>query len=346
MAIEDKDIEVLLAVGVTAVFDMDPNRKDGPRAKTIIRGWRKPTHIMVDRPKSQTGGYAPLQEGQKCVMRYLHEGQACAFDSMVLDWDSRRYNPYLRIAWPKSVNHVPFRKHERIKLQLPCEVLWPDGAATTESIRDMSSGGCGVFANKTIENGGVLRMSFQLPDGSNIQQMRAIVRNSRDTGSGFLLGLEFINGQEQAENDIAFFVTTTLDRRRTDAGVTGPAQRVLVMDDNADTCSRFKRNFDNRGIEVIVAANAVDGMYRLRMSPPTAIIVSQTLPDLAGTEVCRAIKMHDDFKVLPVFVYGGDAGELGKQVKEAGGEAYFPPSLTLAPDVVRAVTQLLNAKGA
>ncbi|HPO15243.1 MAG TPA: PilZ domain-containing protein [Candidatus Hydrogenedentes bacterium] len=344
MAIEDKDIETLLAVGVTAVFDMEPNRKDGPRAKTIIRGWRKPTHIMLDRPKSQTGGYAPLQEGQKCVLRYLHEGQACAFDSMVLDWDARRYNPYLRIAWPKSVNHVPFRKHERIKLQLSSEILWPDGSVTTESVRDLSAGGCGLYASKTIDNGGIVRMNFQLPDGSNVQHMRAIVRNTRETGSGFLLGLEFIEGQEQAENDITFFVTTTLERRRTDTGGSTQIHRVLVIDDNTDTSGRLKRNFDNRGMEVVVAANAVDGMYRLRMSPPTAVVVCQTLPDLAGVEVCRMIKIHEDFKSLPVFVYGGDGGDVGKRTKEVGGEAYFPPSLTLAPDVVRAVTQALSNK--
>ncbi len=344
LAFEERNVEAYLAVGIVAVFDLEPHRKDGPRCKTIFRGWRRPNHVMVDRPKAASGsGYAALQEGQSCVVRYLYEGQACAFDSMILDWDARHYNPYLRIAWPKQIEHVAFRKHERIKLQLTCGMEWPDGEKTTGSLRDLSMGGCGAVCGRAPQPGDSLALSFALPDGTSIAGLSAVVRGVREVGAeSWLIGCEYGPGQEALKNNLAFFVTSTLERRRTDNVNPARPERLLIVDDNADLSQRLKRNFETRGFEVVLADNAVDAMYRLRMTPPSAVVLSQTLSDLTGLDVCRVLKRHEDFAQLPVYVYGGEPDDMEGQVRNAGGTGYFPPSLTLAPDMARTLLQTLK----
>lgn len=344
MAFEEKNVEAYLAVGVTAVFDLDPNRKDGPRCKTVVRGWRKPGHIMVDRPKSASGlGFAALQEGQPCVVRYLHEGQACAFDSMILEWDTRHYNPCLRIAWPKRIEHVAFRKYERIKLQISCIIEWPNGVKSEGGLRDLSMGGCGVVCDCPPPHEGTVALSFVLPDGTSITGLRTTVRSERELGpNAWFMGCEYQPGQESDENNLAFFVTSTLERCRSGTDCESRSQRVLIVDSNPDMSQRIRRNLETRGFEVVLADNTVDAMYRLRMTPPAAVLLSQTLSDLAGLEVCRVIKTHKDMNTLPVYVYGGEPNNLEVLVREAGGTGYFPPALTLAPEIARTLALVLK----
>jgi len=343
---EDKDIERFLSVGNNIMFHTEPNRKDGPRYKTIIRGWRKSDHILLDRPKTQTGAFVALSEGQSCVMRFLVEGRACAFDSYVLNWDTTRQHPYMRIRWPKSLQYVNFRRFERLKLQLPCSIQWPGlDTATNEEIRDMSIGGCGIQASCGCPESSTLLVSFTLPDGSHLQDLKTQVCNVRQVGEHYQLGCRFEEGQEYVTNDIAFFVTSTLDRQR----ISSPedrisdraTERVLIMDDNEQIGARLKRGFEQRGFEALLAGNVVDGMCRLRMSLPVAVVVSETMKDLSGIDIIRIIRNVEDFATTLVYLYGGQDDQLEDRAGVVGAAGYFPPTMTMAPDIVLDVSQEL-----
>lgn len=341
MPTEEKDIERFLSVGNSIMFHTDSNRKDGPRYKTVIRGWRKLDHILLDRPKAPNGAFAALNEGQNCVMRFLAEGRACAFDSYVLNWDAIRQHPYMRIRWPKSVQYVNFRRFERLKLQVVCSVQWADSSSSQEEIRDLSIGGCGVQSAHVCSEGEVMLLTFSLPDGSHIEELKTQVCNVRPVGEQYLLGCRFVEGQEYVTNDIAFFVTSTLDRQRIFMAEERPAQRILIVDDNETVGARLKRGFEQRGYEALLAANVVDGMCRLRMSSPIAVLVSETMKDLAGLEICRIIRRVEDFQKTLLYLYGGQESWLADRAKEMGIDGYFPPVVTMAPDIILDVSQVL-----
>jgi CheY-like chemotaxis protein len=266
-------------------------------------------------------------------VRYLQDGQACAIDTRIIDWDTRRHSPYLRTTWPDEVQYVSFRKFERIRLQMFCTVLWPGNVTTTEEIRDLSIGGCGVQATRPSEEGDVLMLSFELADGTHIQGISAVVRNVRDANGRYFLGCEFEDGQDYAESNIAFYVTSTLERRNAASGSERPMQRVLIVDSDIDTAIRLKQNFEQQGCEAVLAHNTVDAMYRLRMSPPAAMIISEELHDLSGAAVCGIIKRNADFEALPVYVYGGHDEGLADLAKRAGAKGYFPPTISMVPDL-------------
>jgi CheY-like chemotaxis protein len=343
MATERKNVERFMEVGAVAMLHTEPHRKDGPRFRTVFRGWRKSVHVLLDRPKTELGSFVSLHEGQPCVMRFLHEGRACAFDTQVIDWDTRRVNPYLRIRWPQSLEYIGFRKFERIKLASPCVLVLNDGQRLNAELVDLSLGGCGITCNSPVTAGMCLTFSFTMPDGMVVENVDIIVRNVRESAEQFLLGAQFLPGQDIIENDVAFYVTNSLERARAEQGdLLTP--RILIIDDNQDQMAKLKENFEAQGYSVLLANNTVEGIFRMRMSNPLAAVISAEMSDLPGIDLCRLLKANRQFEHLPVFVYGGQGEALNQRVQEVGGERYFPKSPAMIPEiafeVARQVTQV------
>lgn len=317
------NIESLLAVGTALVFHIDPNRKDSPRLPSAIRGWHKSSQILVDRPRTISGSYALMHENQRCVARYVIEGKACAFDTQVIDWDTRPHNPYMRVTWPKEIHFVSFRKTERVKFAAPCSLV--QGRHTWQGeIRDLSIGGCGLWTDAALKLGTKIWVTFELPDGAKVESVEALIRNVIETPRGYSLGCEFTSGQDYVENDIAFFLTTALGRSNKDDSPR-PVLRVLIVDDDKATGIALKQRFEERGYEVFLSTNTVDGLYRLRAVLPVALLVSQNFGEVPGLEICRLVKRSRDVGTLPVFIYGGIEKGFVERARAAGAADAFRP---------------------
>ena len=111
------DIENFLQVGNRIIYYGDLQLKHAPRYQSALRGWQRKVHLLLDRPKTTTGGYAPLQEGQECSLRFIKGGMACAAGSQVIDWDTRRSHPFLRLRWLEGAmgrKRMPGRSEPRM----------------------------------------------------------------------------------------------------------------------------------------------------------------------------------------------------------------------------------------
>ena len=340
MPAEQHDIERFLEVGSILILHTDPNRKDGPRYKTILRGWRKGAHMLMDRPKTEMGMFVALQEGQTCVFRFLYQGLACAFDAMILDWDTRRSNPYLRVQYPQEIQYLQFRKFERVQVQCEASVTYANGTRATAEVRDVSIGGCGIFVTGAPpEDVKRLVLSFTLPDGVQVDAVRSVMRSVRDVSGGHVLGLEFEASQERVQDDISFYVSTTLSREKAGGMPTSP---VLIVDGDTDQTARLRRNLERQNIDVFAAATSIDGICRLRTVNPRVLLVSGGMADFPAADLCRLIIDSGEFKQLHVIVYGGDPEGLQDAARTRGIHRYFPSSNTLAPDIAFEVSKLLK----
>ena len=355
MAEELKDLEPLLSVGCPAVFHSDRYSKEAPRYSTLIRGWRKPSYLLLDRPKI-ANRYAAVRENQLCVLRFVHGGKACAFDSMVLDWDNRQYNAYCRVEWPKTVQVVSFRKHERVRFQLPCKVHMAD-ADKPARIQDLSTGGCRLFLDDPgregetpIEPGATLEISFKLPDGCAIDRLQCAVRNAQTVGETTSLGCQFMEGQIAAESSIAFFIATTLDRT---GAPQKDAERILIIDENAANSYQQPESADivklhdifrERGYEVIVATEMLDGFARLRMLPPIAVLINYAQSDLNGLLAARLIKMTRGFEDLPIFLHNGADAAIEEQAVQIGATGCFNAGANPVQIVNAVLARVINGR--
>lgn len=326
---EEKDLEAYLSVGCPLVLHPEPFQAAAPRYATRVRGWSKSSYLLIDRPRIHHR-FAAIRENQPCIVRFLSNGRACAFDTMILDWDTRQYHSYCRISWPTNVETVSFRKFERVRAEIPCS-FEINKEEYTGIIEDISIGGCRIRTSVSLENETLLRMDLNLPDGSLLEQIRAVVKNVRAAGEEFLLGCQFEEDQPEVESDIAFYVTTVLERGE----VRMPERpRIIIIDENRTISSVLRNLLEQKGMEVFSAFGTLDGLSRLRLGAPNAVLISEKMSDLAGVDSIKMIRATRGLETLPIYLYGGALS--AEEATEAGATEYFEqrvPAIKIARHV-------------
>lgn len=67
------------------------------------------------------------------------------------------------------------------------------------------------------------------------------------------------------------------------------AERVLVVDDEPDLVELVRFHLSQAGFEVETARDGRAGLAAIRRRRPSLVVLDWMLPDLPGTEVCRAL---------------------------------------------------------
>ena len=318
-----KQLESLLRVGAAVVFQADPSHEMSPRFSTFIRGWEAGKYVILDRIQAGTERVMPVSEGQQCAVRFVHDGEACAFCSSVVDWNSWRDAGWIRVRWPEEMETVPFRKHHRVNVSLPCKLFQNGTEIGDGEVVDVSIGGCGILTSVDLHFGSQVAVTFFLPNGVQIQNAEFSVRNVRQRSHvQRFLGCEFRAGQEQAQNEIAAFVVAEL--RPGNGGRGKAACGILLIEDNTETRNALFARLKQSGYEAAGVSTAIEGFCRLFTSRPSLLIVSQEQKDLPGLDIVRAAKANPTFATLPIFLYGGRDEALKERALEAGAARYFP----------------------
>lgn len=77
-------------------------------------------------------------------------------------------------------------------------------------------------------------------------------------------------------------------------------KRILVIDDEIATREFFTFLLEGRNLFVDLASTGVEGLERMRISPPDLVIVDLNLPDTSGIDVIKHVK--SEFPRLPIIV--------------------------------------------
>ena len=331
---EAYEIERCLEVGAAALLHSAPNRKDGPRYKTCIRGWQAGSYVMHDLPP---GDELVMTRNQPCVIRFVAKGNACGFDARVLAWGNQ-LNPFFRVTWPAQIERMAIRKHDRVQLRVPCTVKGPDGKTMEAELRDVSAGGIGIQLTDPLAQDAPLTVSFLLPDGAAIRDIACVVRSAKPDQDGAYHGCQFGEGHEDSKNAIEFFVSTTLERA--DGGRPG-GRRVLFVEPNANQIAALREVLAGHDVQVATAATVVDGFFRLRMVSPGVLLINYDQPGLDGIAVGKIIKGTPGLHVPPVILYGGEGPDIEKRAKEAGLDHYFA-SVVMTEQLAGQILKYLN----
>lgn len=310
-------VEPYLKIGEAVVLHINPGSKTGPRYRTFVRGWHAQSHILLDRPEAN-GRFAHLFRRAPCAVRFLAEGAACGFATHVIDWDTRLDKPYCRVTWPKEFRVVPFRKYERVEVILSCQVDI-GGNILDGEIRDLSLTGCRLQFPGTVCEGAPVSLNFTLPDGLPVENVIANIRNVYASGNSTLCGCQFRDGQEYVQSDLAFFLAASMRR----GSFRSNAFRLLMMEDNAEAAEQFRKEFEQAGWDVFVSPNVIEGLARLRMLPPSAVLVKKDQKDLPCLDAIRLLRSVRGLESLPVFVFGNDDPAFETRAAESGAQTCF-----------------------
>lgn len=99
--------------------------------------------------------------------------------------------------------------------------------------------------------------------------------------------------------------------------------RILIVDDEDDLLELMAFNLESNGFEVITAKTGAEALQLARTVKPDLILLDLMLPDIQGTEVCRALKADDETQLIPVIMVTARGEEIDRVVGfELGADDY------------------------
>jgi two-component system OmpR family response regulator len=111
-------------------------------------------------------------------------------------------------------------------------------------------------------------------------------------------------------------------RRKSAADEAEAMPRVLLIEDDKETADEIRAELGDSGLEVVWAANGVEGLDKARSGEAEAIIVDRLLPGMDGLAIIEALR-HEGVRT-PVLVLSA-LGAVDDRVRglRAGGDDYL-----------------------
>jgi len=119
---------------------------------------------------------------------------------------------------------------------------------------------------------------------------------------------------------------------------------ILIVDDERDLLAVLEFNLKQAGFETLLAASGAEALAQLRRRVPDLVLLDLMLPDLSGTEVCRAVKSDPRTRHVPVMMLTAKGEEVDKVVGfELGAEDYVTKPFSVRELVLRVKALLRRA---
>ncbi|NLH48123.1 MAG: flagellar brake protein [Myxococcales bacterium] len=172
------------------------------RSIANVLGWQKPEYLMTAIPRldSTTVKIVPSAE---VVLRYILDGTVYGFSTRLIG-EYQSPVPMWVLEYPKSVEFKNLRRSPRVSLELP--VTCADGMQMRTV--DISANGALLTGNAPLSIGDILRISFNLPDGTAIDNLEADVVRVQKSRTESLFGINFHETSDQLAK-IARFIYQT-----------------------------------------------------------------------------------------------------------------------------------------
>ena len=112
--------------------------------------------------------------------------------------------------------------------------------------------------------------------------------------------------------------------------------KILVIEDEADIRQILDYNLRTAGHEVIAVERGCEGLLAARERRPDLVLLDLMLPDVSGTEICRALKGHPSTSTTPVVVLTARNEEIDRVVVfEIGADDYVSKPFSVRELVMR-----------
>lgn len=120
-------------------------------------------------------------------------------------------------------------------------------------------------------------------------------------------------------------------------------KKILLVDDEVDFVEVLRVRLENNNYEVIVAYDGEEGLEKAEREAPDLIILDIMLPKISGFDVCRKLKVDENFKNIPVIMLSAkfQANDI-KFGMAMGADAYI--TKPFEPDVLIGKMQELLKK--
>jgi two-component system, OmpR family, phosphate regulon response regulator PhoB len=122
--------------------------------------------------------------------------------------------------------------------------------------------------------------------------------------------------------------------------------RILVIEDEPDIRQVLDYNLRLAGHDVVAAERGQDGLRLAREQHPDLVLLDLMLPDIPGTDVCRAIKDDVAMRGTPVIMVTAKGEEIDRVVGfELGADDYVTKPFSVRELVLRIRATLRRNEG-
>lgn len=123
-------------------------------------------------------------------------------------------------------------------------------------------------------------------------------------------------------------------------------KKILIIEDDLFIRELYERQLSQAEFEIRTAADAEEGMLKLKEEVPDLILLDIMLPKTNGLDFLKTIKKDEEFRDISVVLLtnlGQDA--IIKEGFELGAEGYLIKSAYTPNQVVEEVKNFLDKKG-
>jgi two-component system phosphate regulon response regulator PhoB len=122
--------------------------------------------------------------------------------------------------------------------------------------------------------------------------------------------------------------------------------RILVIEDEKDIQDILEYNLRQAGHKVSLATTGQDGLKLAREKKPDLVLLDLMLPDMSGTEVCKALKQDTVTRDVQVLILTAKGEEIDRVVGfEIGADDYVVKPFSVRELVLRIQAILRRASG-
>ncbi|WP_322506903.1 response regulator [Anaerolinea sp.] len=123
------------------------------------------------------------------------------------------------------------------------------------------------------------------------------------------------------------------------------ANRILVIEDNADNLELVRFLLEQAGFQIISAMDGLDGLEKARSRKPDLVLLDMSLPELDGWHLAKQLKespetAHILIVALTAHTLPGDR----RRALEAGCDGFISKPLNVARFASQ-IQEYLNQKG-
>jgi CheY-like chemotaxis protein len=96
-------------------------------------------------------------------------------------------------------------------------------------------------------------------------------------------------------------------------------RRILLVEDNELNRDMLSRRLERKGFDVLMAADATEGLSIARAQSPDLILMDMRLPDVDGWSATRQLKADDSTRQIPVIALTAHAMDRDRDLALAAG---------------------------
>lgn len=118
---------------------------------------------------------------------------------------------------------------------------------------------------------------------------------------------------------------------------------VFIVEDDVFLVKAYQIKLEKKGIKVWIATDGKEALTFLEKDPPSAVMLDLMLPHVSGFEILAAIRQHENWKKVPVFVLTNLGQPQDTQrCQELGVAEYIVKANTKINDIIEKVKSVMR----